>query len=175
MKGKAAVDDGAFDSNPNSARDTPIGTPGVATPASVETPVGSGDEARVAATVEGAGEELKFKAAKGRKKLTRKQLKEREDRRRARTRASHLVPIPFSLPLLLFPSSSSSATFPSLANALSSLSTVAFLSSTVPGAVREPDTDSDEENPIHAQQKLRIPSKAKRSGTSTPTIAGMRT
>ncbi|BGP32163.1 [NU+] prion formation protein 1 [Rhodotorula toruloides] len=137
MKGKAAVDDGAFDSNPNSARDTPIGTPGVATPASVETPVGSGDEARVAATVEGAGEELKFKAAKGRKKLTRKQLKEREDRRRART--------------------------------------LAFLSSTVPGAVREPDTDSDEENPIHAQQKLRIPSKAKRSGTSTPTIAGMRT
>ncbi|BGO99720.1 [NU+] prion formation protein 1 [Rhodotorula toruloides] len=137
MKGKAAVDDGAFDSNPNSARDTPIGTPGVATPASVETPVGSGDEARVAATVEGAGEELNFKAAKGRKKLTRKQLKEREDRRRART--------------------------------------LAFLSSTVPGAVREPDTDSDEENPIHAQQKLRIPSKAKRSGTSTPTIAGMRT
>ncbi|EGU13087.1 mRNA export factor elf1 [Rhodotorula toruloides ATCC 204091] len=109
MKGKAAVDDGAFDSNPTSARDTPIGTPGVATPASVETVVGSGDEARVAATVEGAGEELKFKAAKGRKKLTRKQLKEHE------------------------------------------------------------------ENPIHAQQKLRIPSKAKRSGTSTPTIAGMRT
>ncbi|GAA5954301.1 hypothetical protein JCM10213_009166, partial [Rhodosporidiobolus nylandii] len=85
MKGKAAVDEGAFASNPASARETPAGTPGVATPASLETPAGSGDEARADATVEGAQEELKFKAAKGRKKLTRKQLKEREDRRRART------------------------------------------------------------------------------------------
>lgn len=111
-KGKASVDDKAFESNPNSARDTPIGTPGVATPA--ETPVGSGDEARATATVEGAEEELKFKAAKGRKKLTRKQLKEREDRRRART--------------------------------------LAFLSSTVPGAVREPDTEDEDEE--HEKQKL---------------------
>lgn len=61
-------------------------TPGEATPAAASTPAGSGDEARVQATIEGAEEELKFKAAKGRKKLTRKQLKEREDRRRARTR-----------------------------------------------------------------------------------------
>ncbi|GAA6025332.1 hypothetical protein JCM10207_008759, partial [Rhodosporidiobolus poonsookiae] len=51
----------------------------------MSTPAGSGDEARADATVEGAQEELKFKAAKGRKKLTRNQLKEREDRRRART------------------------------------------------------------------------------------------
>ncbi|GEM07150.1 elongation factor 3 [Rhodotorula toruloides] len=148
MRGKASVDDGAFDSNPNSARATPsatpgaatpasvAGTPGQATPASVGTPVGSGDEARVAATIEGADQQLGFKAAKGRKKLTRKQLKEREDRRRART--------------------------------------LAFLSSTVPGAVREPDTESDEEDEVHASQKLRIPSKKKTSGASTPTLAGMR-
>ncbi|GAA5965953.1 hypothetical protein JCM10213_006449, partial [Rhodosporidiobolus nylandii] len=70
-------------------------------------------------------------------KLTRKQLKEREDRRRART--------------------------------------LAFLSSTIPGAVREPDTESDEEDDVHKSQKLRIPSKKAKSGTSTPTIAGMRT
>ncbi|GAA5856828.1 hypothetical protein JCM8547_008863 [Rhodosporidiobolus lusitaniae] len=135
MKGKTAVEEGAFASNPASARDTPVGTPGAATPA-VSTPAGSGDEARAAETVEGAQEELKFKAAKGRKKLTRKQLKEREDRRRART--------------------------------------LAFLSSTVPGAVREPDTESDEEDETHKAQKLRRATKAK-SGTSTPTIAGMRT
>ncbi|GAA5856839.1 hypothetical protein JCM8547_008868 [Rhodosporidiobolus lusitaniae] len=50
---------------------------------------------------------------------------------------------------------------------------VAFLSSTVPGAVREPDTESDEEDESHKAQKLRRATKAK-SGTSTPTIAGMR-
>ncbi|BGP08164.1 [NU+] prion formation protein 1 [Rhodotorula toruloides] len=135
MRGKASVDDGAFDSNPASR----IGTPGAATPASADTPadtpVQSGDD-RAAQTIERAGEELKFKAARGRRKLTRKQLKEREDRRRART--------------------------------------LAFLSSTVPGAVREPDTESDEEDEVHASQKLRIPSKKKTSGASTPTLAGMR-
>ncbi|GAA6034117.1 hypothetical protein JCM8097_000704 [Rhodosporidiobolus ruineniae] len=136
MKGKAAVDDNAF-SNPASARETPAGTPGAATPAGADTPAGSGDEARADATVAGAGEELKFKAAKGRKKLTRKQLKEREDRRRART--------------------------------------LAFLANTTPGAVREPDTESDEEDDVHKGQKLRIPSKKNKSGASTPTIAGMRT
>ncbi|BGP40306.1 [NU+] prion formation protein 1 [Rhodotorula kratochvilovae] len=131
-KGKASVIDNAFDSQPGSARDTPIGTPDVATP--VDTPAGSGDEERAAATIEGAEEELKFKAAKGRKKLTRKQLKEREDRRRART--------------------------------------LAFLSSTIPGAVREPDTD--DENDEHEKQKLRIPSKKAKSGTTTPTLAGIK-
>ncbi|GAA5898100.1 hypothetical protein JCM6882_003327 [Rhodosporidiobolus microsporus] len=144
-QGKVSVEEGAFSNNGTPANGTPAagtpaasvpGTPGVATPA-VSTPAGSGDEARAAATVEGAQEELKFKAAKGRKKLTRKQLKEREDRRRART--------------------------------------LAFLSSTIPGAVREPDTESDEEDETHKGQKLRIPSKQKKSGTSTPTIAGMRT
>jgi elongation factor 3 len=88
MKGKSAVNDNAFESNPASGVASAAATPGEATPASVDTPAGSGDEARVQATIEGAEEELKFKAAKGRKKLTRKQLKEREDRRRARTRES---------------------------------------------------------------------------------------
>ncbi|GAA5996681.1 uncharacterized protein JCM10292_003132 [Rhodotorula paludigena] len=134
IKGKAAVDDNAFESNPNSARETPAATPGAATPASAETPVGSGDEARAAATIEGADQELKFKAAKGRKKLTRKQLKEREDRRRART--------------------------------------LAFLSNTTPGAVREPDTEDEDEE--HEKQVLKIPSKRAKSGTTTPTIAGVK-
>lgn len=155
MKGKAAVEDSAF-SNPASARETPAGTPGPATPAA-STPAGSGDEAAAGETIDGATEELNFKAAKGRKKLTRKQLKEREDRRRART--------------------------------------LAFLSSSLEGAVREPDTESDEENEIHKGQKLRIPSKKSKScvcsfschfhpvltrfcllfsGTSTPTLGGIR-
>jgi len=43
------------------------------------TPAGSGDEV-------GPDGEMKFKAAKGKKKLTRKEMKAREDRRRARTR-----------------------------------------------------------------------------------------
>ncbi|GAA5923873.1 hypothetical protein JCM1841_001420 [Sporobolomyces salmonicolor] len=133
MKGKAAVDDAAFESNPNSVGPTPAGTPGVGTPAA-STPAGSGDEARAAATIEGVDEELKFKAAKGKKKLTRKQMKEREERRRART--------------------------------------LAFLSSTIPGATREPDTESEDE--VLQGKALRIPSKKTKSGTSTPTIAGMR-
>jgi len=138
QKGKAAVVDGAFESNPNSARDTPAGTPGVATPA--ETPAGSGDEARAAATIDGVEEELKFKAAKGRKKLTRKQMKEREDRRRARTRAS---PLPPSSSLTCRATFADSAPFPFA---------VAFLSSTIPGAVREPDTEDEDEE--HEKQKL---------------------
>ncbi len=51
------------------------------------------------------------------------------------------------------------------------LRTVAFLSNSIPGAVREPDTESDEEKDGKA---LRIPTKTKKSGTSTPTIAGMK-
>lgn len=47
------------------------------------TPAGSGDEV-------GPDGEMKFKAAKGKKKLTRKEMKAREDRRRARTRESKL-------------------------------------------------------------------------------------
>ena len=76
---------------------------------------------------------MNFKAAKGRKKMTRKQMKDREERRRLRT--------------------------------------VAFLSNSIPGAVREPDTESDDEKDGKA---LKIPSKNKKSGTSTPTIAGMK-
>lgn len=138
-KGKAAVDDGAFESNPQSGINTPAagtplpGTPALTTPAGsapgtpmTSTPAGSGDEV-------GADGELKFKAAKGKKKLTRKEMKAREDRRRART--------------------------------------LAFLSSTIPGATREPDTESEDET---LQGKaLRIPSK-KKAQTSTPQLAGMR-
>lgn len=138
-RGKAAVDDGAFESNPQSGINTPAagtplpGTPAAGTPAGsvpgtpmTSTPAGSGDEV-------GADGELKFKAAKGKKKLTRKEMKAREDRRRART--------------------------------------LAFLSSTIPGAVREPDTESEDET---LQGKaLRIPSK-KKAASSTPQLAGMR-
>ncbi|KAM0790998.1 hypothetical protein ACM66B_004298 [Microbotryomycetes sp. NB124-2] len=144
-KGKAAVADDAFESsNPNSIRGTPAGTPAVATPAgltpagtpgastpAVSTPAGSGDEARAAATIAGAEQELQFKAAKGRKKMTRKQMKEREERRRLRT--------------------------------------LRFLSSSVPGAVREPDTESDEE--VDGKQ-LRAVKKAA-AGATPPKIAGM--
>ena len=87
-KGKVAVADDAFESNPNSVRGTPLaGTPMAATPAAStpaqtpggmtpaeSTPAGSGDEARAAATIAGAEQELSFKAAKGRKKMTRKQM-----------------------------------------------------------------------------------------------------
>ncbi|GAA5874427.1 hypothetical protein JCM16303_005850 [Sporobolomyces ruberrimus] len=138
-KGKAAVDDGAFESNPQSGINTPAagtpmpGTPATATPAGsapgtpmTSTPAGSGDEV-------GADGELKFKSAKGKRKLTRKEMKAREDRRRART--------------------------------------LAFLSSTIPGATREPDTESEDET---LQGKaLRIPSK-KKTASSTPQLAGMR-
>ncbi|KAK4048102.1 [NU+] prion formation protein 1 [Microbotryomycetes sp. JL201] len=144
-KGKAAVADDAFESsNPNSIRGTPAGTPALATPAgvtpagtpgastpAVSTPAGSGDEARAAATIAGAEQELQFKAAKGRKKMTRKQMKEREERRRLRT--------------------------------------LRFLSSSVPGAVREPDTESDEE--VDGKQ-LRAVKKAA-AGATPPKIAGM--
>lgn len=90
-KGKAAVIDEAFESNPNSKGATPTGS-GAATPAgsTPATPAGSGDEA--AATLDGVDAALTFKAAKGRKKMTRKQMKDREERRRLRT---------VSLPLLL--------------------------------------------------------------------------
>ncbi|KAM0753090.1 hypothetical protein T439DRAFT_299360 [Meredithblackwellia eburnea MCA 4105] len=138
-KGKAAVVEGAFESNPASAAGTPAagtplaGTPGASTPAALSTPAGSGDEALAAQTLEGVDEKLSFKAAKGRKKLTRKQMKEREERRRLRT--------------------------------------VAFLSNSIPGAVREPDTESDEEVD---GKKLRIPSKLTKSGTTTPVLAGMK-
>jgi hypothetical protein len=48
---------------------------------------------------------------------------------------------------------------------------VAFLSSTIPGATREPDTESEDET---LQGKaLRIPSK-KKASASTPQLAGMR-
>ncbi|GAA6061360.1 hypothetical protein JCM10212_005814 [Sporobolomyces blumeae] len=142
-RGKAAVDDGAFESNPNSVAATPSGTPAPGTPAAgtpgagtpmtsapgtpmTSTPAGSGDEV-------GPDGELKFKAAKGKKKLTRKQMKEREERRRART--------------------------------------LAFLSSTIPGAVREPDTESEDE--VLQGKALRIPSKKKGTGP-TITLAGVR-
>lgn len=113
-KGKAAVDDAAFESNPNSVRATPAGTPGAtpggtpgaSTPAE-STPAGTDDEQRAAATIEGAEETLKFKAAKGKKKMSRAQMKARDERRRLRT--------------------------------------LAFLSNSIPGATREPDTESDEE------------------------------
>lgn len=86
-QGKAAVDENAFESNPSSSRPTPAGTPGVMTPAAStsgaatpvgSTPAGSGDEARAAATIAGADQELKFKSAKGKKKLSRSQMKVRE-------------------------------------------------------------------------------------------------
>ncbi|SCV69597.1 BQ2448_2617 [Microbotryum intermedium] len=110
-KGKAAVAEDAFDSQPPTpGTQTPaVSTPALTTPAgstpAMSTPVGSGDEARAASTI--AGAEMAFKAAKGRKKMSRKQMKEREERRRLRT--------------------------------------IAFLSNSIPGAVREPDTDSDED------------------------------
>jgi len=124
-KGKAAIADDAFESQPASGAATPA--TGASTPAA-STPAGSGDEAAGAA--EG---DMNFKAAKGRKKMTRKQMKDREERRRLRT--------------------------------------VAFLSNSLVGAVREPDTESDDEKDGKA---LKIPSKNKKSGTSTPTIAGMK-
>ncbi|KAK4055435.1 [NU+] prion formation protein 1 [Microbotryomycetes sp. JL221] len=144
-KGKAAVAEDAFESsNPNSIRGTPAGTPAIRTPAGVtpagtpgastpaeSTPAGSGDEARAAATIAGVEEELSFKAAKGKKKMTRKQMKEREERRRLRT--------------------------------------LRFLSSSVPGAVREPDTESDEE--VDGKQ-LRAVKKAA-TGITPPKISGM--
>lgn len=88
-KGKAAVIDEAFESQPNSKGATPAGSvPG--TPSSnttpLDTPAGSGDEAVAAdATLAGVDAVLAFKSAKGRKKMTRKQMKDREERRRLRT------------------------------------------------------------------------------------------
>jgi elongation factor 3 len=114
------------------------------------TPAGSGDEI-------GADGELKFKAAKGKKKLTRKEMKAREDRRRARTRKSH-----FYLRSRSYRADTNNHFFARI---------VAFLSSTIPGATREPDTESEDET---LQGKaLRIPSKKKQSA-STPQLAGMR-
>ncbi|KAL8281105.1 hypothetical protein RQP46_006463 [Phenoliferia psychrophenolica] len=137
-KGKAAVVDTAFESQPGSAVGTPgsgtpnAGTPGGSTPAG-STPAGSGDEEAVGETLDGVDAQLAFKAAKGKKKMSRKQMKDREERRRLRT--------------------------------------VAWLSNSLEGAVREPDTDSDEEKD---GKTLRIPSKKTKSGTSTPVIAGMK-
>lgn len=72
-KGKAAIVDEAFESNPASARATPAGTPGPGTPAAStpaeSTPAGSGDEARANATIAGVEDTLNFKAAKGKKKV----------------------------------------------------------------------------------------------------------
>lgn len=133
------------------------GTPATATPAGsapgtpmTSTPAGSGDEV-------GADGELKFKSAKGKRKLTRKEMKAREDRRRARTRE-------FTPPrcCVLAYMSLTHSFCPHL---------VAFLSSTIPGATREPDTESEDET---LQGKaLRIPSK-KKTASSTPQLAGMR-
>ncbi|ORY74783.1 P-loop containing nucleoside triphosphate hydrolase protein [Leucosporidium creatinivorum] len=135
-KGKAAIVDEAFESNPASARATPAGTPGPGTPAvstpAESTPAGSGDEARAAATIAGVEDSLNFKAAKGKKKMSRKQMKEREERRRLRT--------------------------------------VAWLSNSIPGSTREPDTESDEERD---GKTLRIPSKQTKGGATPPVIAGM--
>jgi elongation factor 3 len=139
VQGKAAVNDEAFESNPNSRGITPAGTPGAATPStqavtpSGSTPAGSGDEAAVAATLEGVDERLSFKAAKGKKKMSRKQMKDREERRRLRT--------------------------------------VAWLSNSLEGAVREPDTESDEERD---GKTLRIPSKKVSAASTPPVIAGMK-
>lgn len=72
-KGKAAVVDTAFESQPGSAVGTPgagtpnAGTPGGSTPAG-STPAGSGDEEAVAETLDGVDAQLAFKAAKGKKK-----------------------------------------------------------------------------------------------------------
>ena len=78
-KGKAAIVDEAFESNPAAARGTPAGTPGAVTPATStpaeSTPAGSGDEARAAETIAGVDATLGFKAAKGKKKMSRKQMK----------------------------------------------------------------------------------------------------
>ncbi|KAI5480625.1 elongation factor 3 [Pseudohyphozyma bogoriensis] len=135
--GKAAVNDAAFESNPNSRGATPAGTPGANTPSvattATNTPAGSGDEALAAATLEGVDTALAFKAAKGKKKMTRTQMKAREERRRART--------------------------------------LAFLSNSIPGAVREPDTESDDEKDGKA---LRIPSKKAKDSVTPPVIAGMK-
>ncbi|KAK4702417.1 elongation factor 3, partial [Phenoliferia sp. Uapishka_3] len=137
-KGKAAVVDTAFESQPGSAVGTPgAGTPNGSTPGGVTpsegTPAGSGDEKLAAETLDGVDNALAFKAAKGKKKMSRKQMKDREERRRLRT--------------------------------------VAWLSNSLEGAVREPDTDSDEEKD---GKTLRIPSKKTKSGTTTPVIAGMK-
>ena len=83
-KGKAAVIDSAFESNASSA---------------LATPAGSGDE--VAAVLDGADAALSFKAVKGRKKMTRKQLKDREERRRLRTGAFFFVLLPSSVDIFL--------------------------------------------------------------------------
>lgn len=75
-KGKAAVIDELFDSQPGSRALTPSGTPGASTPdvastpASANTPAGSGDEGGEAgATLDGVAATLAFKAAKGKKKV----------------------------------------------------------------------------------------------------------
>lgn len=94
-KGKAAIIDESFESNPGSSRATPSGTPGASTPASSSpggsTPAGSGDEANADATLAGVDAELAFKAAKGKKKMSRKQMKDREERRRLRTGAFSIL------------------------------------------------------------------------------------
>lgn len=125
-KGKAAVDESGGDSGVPSAAasaaasavpsraDTPVS----ATPAN-STPAGSGDERP---SVDSAN--MSFKAAKGKKKMTRKEMKAREERRRLRT--------------------------------------LAFLSSSIPGAVREPDTESEDEGASGTS------TPASKSGTSTP-------
>lgn len=76
--------------------------------------------------MEGVDSGLLFKAAKGRKKMTRKQLKDREERRRLRT--------------------------------------VRWLSNSVTGEPREPDTDSDPEDiPLSG-------ATTPKSGASTPAL-----
>lgn len=96
-KGKAAVMDEAFESAPNSRGITPAGTgtntPAISTPggSTPMTPIGSGDELDTNATLAGVDAELAFKAAKGKKKMSRKQMKDREERRRLRTGEFHLI------------------------------------------------------------------------------------
>lgn len=55
------------------------------------TPIGSGDELDTNATLAGVDAELAFKAAKGKKKMSRKQMKDREERRRLRTGEFHSI------------------------------------------------------------------------------------